>query len=62
LMRGGKPATTPVAIVRRCSWPDREVIRCSLEAVGDVVVTRNIRPPVVFLVGEVVDLASEGQQ
>jgi uroporphyrinogen III methyltransferase / synthase len=59
LMREGKPPTTPVAIVCRCSWPDQEVIRCTLGDVAQLIAARGIRPPAVILVGGVVDLAPE---
>lgn len=56
LLGAGKPADTPVAIVRRCSLADQQTIRCRL----DEVVTRlespaRIRPPVIFIVGAVAE-------
>jgi len=54
LVREGKPPATPVAIVRRCSWPDEEMVRCTLGEVAEVIATRGVRPPAVILVGEVV--------
>lgn len=57
LVRGGKPPATPVAIVRRCSWNDQEVIRCTLGEVADVIATHRVRPPTVIIIGHVVDLA-----
>ena len=30
LMAAGKPANTPAAIVRRCSWPDQRVVLTTL--------------------------------
>jgi uroporphyrinogen III methyltransferase/synthase len=57
LIRGGKPPDTPVAIVRRCSWNDQEVIRCTLGDVAMVIATRNVHPPTVVVVGHVVNLA-----
>jgi uroporphyrinogen III methyltransferase / synthase len=56
LIRGGKSAQTPVAIVRRASWPDQETVRCTLEQVADVIEQRNVRPPAVIIVGDVVGL------
>jgi len=58
LMRGGRSADTPVAIVRRVSWPDQETVRCTLGTVGEVIQRRNLRAPAVIVVGEVVALAS----
>jgi uroporphyrinogen III methyltransferase/synthase len=54
LMQAGKSPSTPVAIVRRCSWPDQQVISCTLGSVADTIATRDIRPPAVVLVGDVV--------
>ncbi|MGD0899578.1 MAG: uroporphyrinogen-III C-methyltransferase, partial [Thermoguttaceae bacterium] len=56
LVRGGRPAETPVAIVRRASWPDQEVVRTTLADVAAVIRSRHLRPPAVIVVGEVVAL------
>lgn len=58
LIRGGRPPETPVAIVRRASWPDQETFRCRLDQVADVIQRDQLRPPAVIIVGEVVSLAS----
>jgi len=54
LLARGKPADTPVAVVRRCSWSDQSVVRCTLGTVAAEVQQRQIRPPAVVLVGEAV--------
>ncbi|MCR4412093.1 MAG: uroporphyrinogen-III C-methyltransferase [Thermoguttaceae bacterium] len=54
MLREGKPAETPVAIVRRCSWTDQSTYRCTLATVAETIAAENIRPPAVILVGEVV--------
>ena len=59
LIEAGKSPTTPVAIVRRCSWPDQEIVRCTLGDAAEQVASRGIGPPAVVLVGDVVDLAPE---
>jgi uroporphyrinogen III methyltransferase / synthase len=59
LLRGGRSPDTPVAIVRRASWPDQETIRCSLATVAETIEKRGIRPPAVIVVGEVVALAPD---
>jgi uroporphyrinogen III methyltransferase/synthase len=59
LIAGGKSPETPVAIVRRCSWPDQATIRCRLSEVADVLNARRLRPPVLVIVGEVVARAAE---
>jgi uroporphyrinogen III methyltransferase/synthase len=54
LIKEKKSPATPVAIVRRCSWPDQMVVRCTLGTVAEAVAAREILPPAVILVGEVV--------
>ncbi len=54
LIAAGKPAETPVAIVRRASHPDVDVITTTLADVAQIVRTpRPIRPPVIFVIGSV---------
>jgi uroporphyrinogen III methyltransferase/synthase len=53
LIAAGKPAATPAAIVRRCTWPDQEVLRCTLGTVAQEIAARAIRPPVITVIGEV---------
>lgn len=53
LMRRGKPADTPVAVVRRCSWPDQQTFRCTLGTLSDLIAARGLRPPAVIVVGKV---------
>ena len=58
LIRGGKSPDTPAMIVRRCSLPDQRTIRCTLAQVPDYLHSGgSIRPPVIVIVGEVVDRA-----
>jgi len=59
LMARGKSPRTPVAIVRRCSWPDQQTIRCTLGTVAAEVARRQLRPPAAIVVGEVVACAPE---
>jgi uroporphyrinogen III methyltransferase / synthase len=59
LLRGGRSPDTPVAIVRRASWPDQETIRCTLATMADLIERQGIRPPAVIIVGEVVALAPQ---
>jgi uroporphyrinogen III methyltransferase/synthase len=56
LLHGGRLPGTPVAIVRRASWPDQETVRCTLGTVADVIEQRKFCPPAVIVVGEVVGL------
>jgi uroporphyrinogen III methyltransferase/synthase len=58
LIEAGKPSDTPAAIVRRCSFPDQEIIRCNLSEVAELLVSpQRIRPPVVVIVGAVASLS-----
>lgn len=54
LVQHGKPSSIPVALVRRVSWPDQQVIRCTLGTVTQTLAQlRSFRPPVIAIVGEV---------
>jgi uroporphyrinogen III methyltransferase/synthase len=55
LMASGKPPDTPVAVIRRVSWPDQHTWRCRLDEVAALLDQRRsdkIRPPVLVVVGE----------
>ncbi|TWU23924.1 Uroporphyrinogen-III C-methyltransferase [Novipirellula galeiformis] len=57
LIENGKPADTPVAIVRRCSHHDQQTFRCRLDEVADRLSPANkIRPPVIVIIGPVAEL------
>lgn len=58
LIRCGKPADTPVVLVRRCSLPDQTTRDCTLGNVAQVLgpdpeTGTKIRPPLVAIIGEV---------
>jgi uroporphyrinogen III methyltransferase/synthase len=53
LMAAGKDAATPVAIIRRCTWPDQETLACTLETVAEEIARRKLRPPAIVIVGPV---------
>ena len=54
LVAGGKPADTPVAVVRRCSWPDQQTLRGTLGTLAELVAQHHSRPPAIVIVGDVV--------
>ncbi len=59
LIQAGKPAETPVAIIRRCSCPDQQIYRCRLDEVAETLNQRKpdkIRPPVLVIIGPVANL------
>ncbi len=53
LVLGGRPRETPVVIVRRATWPDQQVIRCTLGNVAEEIEKGPLRPPAVIIVGGV---------
>lgn len=57
LMEAGKPASTPAAIIRRCSLPEQLLIRCTLGEIIDVLRSRQVRPPAIIVIGEVATLS-----
>ncbi|MCA9263331.1 MAG: uroporphyrinogen-III C-methyltransferase [Planctomycetales bacterium] len=60
LLTGGKPPETPVALVRRVSCADQQVIRCRLDEVVDRVTPRTkLPPPVLAVVGPAAARAPE---
>lgn len=54
LLEHGRSPDTPVAIVRWCSRARQQTVCCTLGTVADVVESRGVRPPALFVVGEVV--------
>lgn len=61
LMAAGMPAATPALIVRKCSLPEQQSIRCTLgEITEHLVPATRLRPPVVVILGEVARLAGHG--
>lgn len=54
LIRQGMSPQTPVALVRRCSFPDQQCIRCQLGQVVDLLTPyAKFPPPVLVIIGEV---------
>jgi uroporphyrinogen III methyltransferase/synthase len=56
LMKNGRDPETPVALIRWGTLPEQETILGKLSTIGDIAQSRNLKPPVVILVGEVVAL------
>ena len=59
LLQGGKPADTPVLIVRRATYPDQMTVHCALDQVAATIDRLNLRPPAVMIVGPVAARAPE---
>jgi len=53
LMAAGKPPETPAAVVRRCAWPDQEILSSTLGELPEVLAPGKMRPPVIVILGEV---------
>jgi uroporphyrinogen III methyltransferase/synthase len=51
LIQAGLAASTPAVIVRRCGWPDQQVIPCTLGSIADEIARQKLRPPAVVMIG-----------
>lgn len=58
LIRFGRDPKTPVAVVRWASTPQQYSISGTLESIAELVREKNIKPPALIIVGEVVKLRS----
>lgn len=59
LIQHGKRPDTPVAVVRWCTRSSQQTVRCTLATVGEAIARERVRPPAIFIVGDVVDRAPE---
>ena len=58
LLKAGKAADTPAALVRRCSLPDQQTIHCRLDEItAHLSPASRFRPPVIVILGAVTQLA-----
>lgn len=53
LIEAGKPADTPVTIVRRCSLPDQQTVHSVLGDLPTLLAPGRMRPPLVVVIGDV---------
>ncbi len=56
LMENGRSPDTPVAVIRWGTRPDQKTITGTLRDIADIVKEKDIKPPAVMVVGEVVKL------
>ena len=56
LVANGLPATTPVALVEQGTTPQQRVFTATLESLLDVIANKDIKPPTLIIVGDVVTL------
>jgi uroporphyrinogen III methyltransferase/synthase len=62
LIRFGKPADTPVAIIRNGTLPQQETWLTTLVDLPEFVKDNNIKPPVIFVIGDTVPMHEELNQ
>ena len=56
LIKRGRDATTPVAVISDATMPDQRVLTSTLDRVGADCASAGVRPPAVVVIGEVVRL------
>jgi uroporphyrin-III C-methyltransferase/precorrin-2 dehydrogenase/sirohydrochlorin ferrochelatase len=56
LIKYGRPAHTPTAVVHRASLDGQRVVRARLDQIAETVVREQIGAPAVIVVGEVTDV------
>ncbi len=59
LIKGGMRLDTPVALVYKASWPDEEVIRCTLETLPKIAEESGIKKTALIVVGDFLGEAGE---
>ena len=58
LVAGGRPATTPVAVVAEGTMPGQRTVYATLATLGDELAAHAVRPPAIIVVGDVVAVAA----
>ncbi len=51
LIGGGYPASTPIAVVERASWPDEQIVRGTLADITEKIQTSQIKKTAMIVVG-----------
>jgi uroporphyrin-III C-methyltransferase/precorrin-2 dehydrogenase/sirohydrochlorin ferrochelatase len=59
LVRHGRDPRTPVAVVSEGATPNQRLVRTTLDGLAKAIADEGIRPPAVWVVGEVVALSAE---
>jgi uroporphyrin-III C-methyltransferase/precorrin-2 dehydrogenase/sirohydrochlorin ferrochelatase len=57
LIEGGRPGSTPVAVVVDGTMPTERTVLSTLETLADDLATHEVRPPAIIVIGEVVAVA-----
>lgn len=56
LMSGGLPGSTPAAIIQEGTMENQKSVRCTLDTLGNTMESENIKPPAVYVIGDVAGL------
>ncbi len=59
IIEAGRPASTPVAVIERASWPEQRNLYGTLGELGDLVRREAVTGPALLIVGEVARLGRE---
>ena len=59
LIKHGREASTPAALIRKGTRPDQEVYRGTLATLPEMVEKHQIKPPTLIVIGDVVDIFDE---
>lgn len=59
LIENGRPASTPAAVIRWGTKPEQEVLVTTVGQAAEDVAKQGIKPPAIFIVGDVVKLRQE---
>lgn len=61
LLTSGRPATTPIAVIRWGTYPTQEIHTSDLQNIVALVLEQQVKPPVLLVIGEVVRLREQLQ-
>lgn len=56
LIDGGLPGDTPAAVIQEGTTEGQRSVRCTLATLGEVMVSEEIKPPAVYVIGQVAGL------
>ncbi|MBI5016453.1 MAG: uroporphyrinogen-III C-methyltransferase [Deltaproteobacteria bacterium] len=59
LVAAGRDPSTPVAVVRRATWPDQQVVEGTLADIAERVAAEGLEPPALTIVGGVTRLRAQ---
>jgi uroporphyrinogen III methyltransferase/synthase len=62
LIAAGRPGSTPVAVVSRCSWPDQRLARSTLAACAEAAELEGWQSPAIMIVGRVLGRGREDRE